>query len=368
MAIGHLRLAAATVLLASAAPAGLALAMGGGGGMGGGSASVPSVSAPRYDASAEYQHGMTDFAAKYKDAVRDFEHVTEAAPEVATGWFMLGNARNAAGDIKGAAHAYDKAVKIDPKPIAPRRDLALSLAKLNQKDKADKALTELKSEAAACGDTCPDAADLKAAVTAVEAAMNPVAPAAYVPPTGGLLFQSGAGDAAYVQAVSLINERRWNAALASLDKAELAFGPHPDILTYKGYVWRKLGDLIKAEGYYRAALAAAPGHRGASEYYGELKVIKGDMAGARVMLAKLDAECAFGCSRSRRSCAGGSRWATTRSLLIALSLRTDPGGRRRRPAAAARHALAGPGGRCQRAADPARERVPAAASRCRGGL
>ncbi len=299
MAIGRLKWAAATVLLASAAPAGLVMAMGGGGGMGGGAASVPSISARKYDASAEYQHGMTDFdAAKYKDAVRDFEHVTEAAPEVATGWFMLGNARNAAGDIKGAAHAYEKAVKIDPKPIAPRRDWALSLAKLNQKDKADKQLTDLKTAAAACGDTCPDAADLKAAVAAVEAAINPVAPAAYVAPTSGLLFQSGEGDAAYVQAVSLINERRWPEALASLDKAELAFGPHPDILTYKGYVWRKLGDLTKAEGYYRAALAAAPGHRGASEYYGELKVIRGDMAGARVMLAKLDAECAFGCAEA----------------------------------------------------------------------
>jgi Flp pilus assembly protein TadD len=80
-----------------------------------------------------------------------------------------------------------------------------------------------------------------------------------------------------------------------LDKAEEAFGPHPDILTYKGYAWRKLGRLDKAESYYRQALALVPGHRGATEYYGELKVIRGDMAGARAMLAKLDAQCAYGC-------------------------------------------------------------------------
>ncbi len=299
MAIGHLRLAAAAVLLASAAPAGMALAMGGGGGMSSGSSNVPSVSTPQYDPSAEYQHGMTDFqAGKYKDAEHDFEHVTEAAPKVATGWYMLGNAYNAAGDLKGAAHAYEKAVKLDPKPIPPRRDWAVALAKSNQKDKADKALSDLKTEASACGDTCPDAADLKAAIAAVETAMNPAAPAAFVRPQGGLMFQPGEGDAAYVQAVSLINERRWTEAMASLDKAQLAFGPHPDILTYKGYVWRKLGRLDQAEAYYQAALAVAPGHRGASEYYGELKVIKGDMAGARLMLARLDAECAFGCAEA----------------------------------------------------------------------
>ncbi len=99
-----------------------------------------------------------------------------------------------------------------------------------------------------------------------------------------------------VQAVSLINERRYaeNAMLA-LEKAEAVFGPHPDILTYKGYVSRKLGRLDAAEAYYRQALALAPGHRGATEYYGELKVIRGDLAGARALLASLDAQCAFGC-------------------------------------------------------------------------
>ena len=303
MATGRWKWAAAAALLASASPAALALAMGGGGGgTSGGSSGVPSASAPQYDASAEYQHGMADFqAAKYKDAVRDFEHTTEAAPTVATGWYMLGTAKDAAGDIKGAAKAYERAVKLDPKPIAPRRDWAVALAKSNQKDKAGKALAQLKDEATACGDTCSNAADLKAAVTAVEAAVNPsspAAPAALLQRPSGLMFQPGAGDAAYVEAVSLINERRWTEAMASLDKAQLAFGPHPDILTYKGYVWRKLGRLDKAEAYYQAALATAPSHRGASEYYGELKVIKGDMAGARAMLAKLDAECSFGCAEA----------------------------------------------------------------------
>ena len=87
-------------------------------------------------------------------------------------------------------------------------------------------------------------------------------------------------------------------ALKSLDQAREAFGPHPDILTYQGYTWRKKGVLDRAEGYYQQALAIAPQHRGATEYYGELKVERGDMAGAKLMLAKLDTICAFGCAEA----------------------------------------------------------------------
>lgn len=107
-----------------------------------------------------------------------------------------------------------------------------------------------------------------------------------------------AGDQAYIAAVSLINEGRYDEALASLDQARTVFGPHPDILTYQGYTWRKKGDLDRAETYYRQALAVFPDHIGATEYYGELKVERGDLAGAKVMLAKLDRLCAFGCAEA----------------------------------------------------------------------
>jgi hypothetical protein len=45
-------------------------------------------------------------------------------------------------------------------------------------------------------------------------------------------------------------------------------------------------------------LAIAPRHRGALEYYGELKVERGDLAGARRMLARLDRACSFGCAEA----------------------------------------------------------------------
>ena len=57
---------------------------------------------PQYDPEVEYQHGTADLqAGKYKDAVNDFEHVTQAAPRSANGWLMLGEAMDGAGDDQG---------------------------------------------------------------------------------------------------------------------------------------------------------------------------------------------------------------------------------------------------------------------------
>lgn len=299
-------LAVTSGLALLAAPA-LVLAMGsggmGGGGMpsGGGMMNQPS-SAPEYDPQVEYQRGTDALqAGKYRDAVTDFTHVTDVAPRSANGWLMLGEAKEGAGDEKGAQKAYERSVKLDGTSVQAHRALALSEIKLNQMDKARGELADLQTKAATCGDSCPDAADLKAAIAAIQAGMPGAAPApaaANDAATHLSVAAPQAGDGAYVRAVSLINERRWDEALASLDKAETALGPHPDILTYKGYVWRKKGDWTRAEDFYRQALAIDPSHRGATEYYGELKVLKGDVAGAKSMLARLDAVCTYGCAEA----------------------------------------------------------------------
>jgi tetratricopeptide (TPR) repeat protein len=298
MAMAWVRVSITILGLAVAVACPNAAAASGGGGGGGGQ--MPSVAAPQYDPVREYQRGLADYqAGKFKDAVRDFEHVTEVQPRVANPWYMLGLSRAGVGDLKGAAHVYEKAIKLDAAPVPPHREYGVTLAKLKQTDKAGAELAALKTRAAACNSTCPEAADLAAAVAAIEQAMAAGAPAAQLTQPASLLFASAAdGDAAYVRAVSLINERRYAEALVSLDAAEAAFGPHPDVLTYKGYVWRKLGQLDRAESYYQAALAAAPTHRGATEYYGELKVIRGDLVGARAMLGRLEAQCAFGCAEA----------------------------------------------------------------------
>lgn len=278
--------------------AGGALASGGGGG-GGGGADMGS-SGPQYDPVAEYQKGVAALqASKWKEAERAFQHVTQAAPKAPEGWFFLGFSRAGQGDFKGARKAYEKAARLKPEDVDTRRELALTLVKLGEADKAGAELATLKARETTCAGKCPESAALKTAITKVEAAITAAAaPAAAPAPAGmsSLLFGDPAsGDRAYVSAVSLINERRWPEALAALDEAGRAVGPHPDILTYRGYVLRRMGRLDAAETWYRAALAIAPDHRGATEYYGELKVLRGDLDGAKVMLARLEKSCVYGC-------------------------------------------------------------------------
>jgi Flp pilus assembly protein TadD len=262
--------------------------------MGGGSSSTPSASAPAYDPAADYAAGVSALkAGEFKAAEKSLSRVAGSTPNSAEVWRMLGEANAGQQDFKGARKAYEKAVKLEPESLAAHKGLGLALAGLKDPN-AQAELDWLNAKSKSCADACAEAADLKAAVDAVQSAMSGAPQAALQP--GPLMFATpAAADSAYLAAVGLINERRYGEALQALDRARSAFGPHPDVLTYQGYTWRKLGDWDRAETYYRQALAVAPAHKGALEYYGELKVERGDLAGAKRMLAKLDRACAFGC-------------------------------------------------------------------------
>jgi Flp pilus assembly protein TadD len=290
-----------TVLLAGAVLAlggATALASGGGGG-GGGGGGMPSESAPQYDPAAEYAKAIAALkAGQYRDAARAAQHVADAVPKSPEAWKLLGVARAGDNDWKASRRAYERVVKLTPDDAGAHAGLGMALANLKD-PKAQGEIDWLKARLQACGAACPDAANLKALTGAVEGAVAgapaPAKPSAAL--SGHMLFGGPkAGDAAYVQAVSLINDKRYDEALKALADAQAAFGPHPDILTYEGYAWRKKGDDVRAEQYYRQALAIAPNHVGATEYYGELKVARGDLAGARKMLARLDRICTFGCA------------------------------------------------------------------------
>ena len=149
-----------------------------------------------------------------------------------------------------------------------------------------------------CAGACAKAAEIGRAVEALTAAIG-TPPQARLETRPSLLFASTAGgDHAYLDAVGLINEGRYEAAIEALDAARATFGPHPDVLTYLGFANRKLRRYDVAETYYRTALAAAPDHRGATEYYGELMAERGDIEGAERMLAKLEVGCDFGCAEA----------------------------------------------------------------------
>ncbi|GAO80152.1 MULTISPECIES: lipopolysaccharide assembly protein LapB [unclassified Sphingopyxis] len=261
---------------------------------GGGSGAPPSQSS--YDPTVDYQKGADAYASgKYDEAAKAFKKVVSAVPKNPQANYLLGASYMAQGDFSRAVKPLETALRYDDKMIDARRDLGIAQAKLGKAEKADEQLGALKAMQEGCAATCADSAKLTDAIAKLEAAVaaGPQAQNAVEPEVR--LASAATLDATYVAAVSLINEHHYEAAIAKLDTALWAAGPHPDVLTYLGFANRKLKRYDAAETYYREALAIAPSHRGALEYYGELKLERGDIAGARAHLAKLESICGFGC-------------------------------------------------------------------------
>ena len=281
---------ALVLALAAAQPA---LSSGGGDG-GGGGASMPSTSAPDYDPVVEYRTGIAAYEAKdFKKAVVAFKRVVAVAPTLAPAQYLLGASLMGMGDYKRAIKPLEAASKADPGLIEAQRDLAISYARQGDTVKAAARREALIARKATCAGTCPAAAQIDAAIAAVDAVLAGAAPQALGPTRAPRSL--AAIDSTYVEAVSLINEGRFEPAVALLEGALWSAGPHPDLLTYLGYASRKLGKYDTAGSWYRAALAVAPNHRGALEYYGELKLQRGDRRGALAHLARLEQLCGFGC-------------------------------------------------------------------------
>lgn len=300
------RMAGSIVLATALAASGSAVLAAGGGGGGGGS--MPSMSAPNYDPAEDYRNGVAALGEKnYKTARKSLDRVLKAAPKDANTNYLAGLAHAGDGDMKGARSLFEKAVKYDANLIPAQGELGVTYAKLGDQAKAQAQLDLLKQKQGACGTACAQAADLQKAVDDVTAALaaGPQARLDLVPDAA--FASAAAGDSAYLGAVALINEQRYDAAIDALKASQRAFGPHPDILTYLGFAHRKLRRYDIAEAYYLAALAIAPTHRGATEYYGELMVERGDLAGAEQKLAALDASCDFGCYEAEEL----RRWIAT---------------------------------------------------------
>jgi tetratricopeptide (TPR) repeat protein len=260
---------------------------------------MPSVNAPDFDPSAEYRKGIDSLqASKFADAKSSFARVLGVAPNDANTNFLAGMADAGLNDFKGAAKHYEKAVREDGKMVVAQQELAVTYLKLGDRPKADAALGKLRGLDAGCKSTCKDADLIKKAIATVEAAMGQPSQAMLTTEPPFLFASAKAGDTAYLQAVALINEHKYQDAIEALQHARATFGTQPDVLTYLGFANRKLGRYDVAVSYYLQALAAAPNHKGATEYYGELMVERGDMTGAKRMLAKLDNLCTFGCAEA----------------------------------------------------------------------
>ncbi|WOE75002.1 tetratricopeptide repeat protein [Alterisphingorhabdus coralli] len=263
-----------------------------------GSRSSPSQSTPQYDAAEEYQKGVKALEkADYRKAEKAFKRSLRVAPEDANTQYMLGVTYMRTEQFGKAVKRFERAVNTDADMVLAHRDLAIAYVQLDEQEKAQKVLGQMKALQAECREdaNCAEMKDLDEAVMAVESELAGGGGTASYGPYMKVLADASRGDALYSDAIALINQQRYAEALEHLDDAALAFGPHPDILTYQGFANRKLKRFDVAEGYYGRALALAPEHRGAWEYYGELKLERGDMAGAKQHLARLESLCSFGC-------------------------------------------------------------------------
>ena len=133
-------------------------------------------SIPEYDAAADYARALAALkAARYREAARLAERVTEGVPTNPAGWRLLGVAYAGDNNWKGARRAYLRAVKLTPDDMTVHVGLGLAMANLGDA-RAQAELDWLRARASVCGDTCPDAAHLQNYCATVESAMR--APAA----------------------------------------------------------------------------------------------------------------------------------------------------------------------------------------------
>lgn len=312
----------AIIAILAAVAAAPAFAAGSGGGSG-----LPSTSGPRVDPAKAYQEGVEALQAKdYKTAEKRFGDVLSVAPKNAEANYYMALAKSGLGKPKQSARYLERAIRERPSFVEAREKLALVSIELGEPEEARAqlaAIEGLKTECAADG-ACdePFKARVDRAIERVRQALKPKVgetpegmvsgaapaevPAEAAPPEapaeegGGqqsLFFAPERdGNALYVAAVRLINEARYDDAIASLKQAQAIAGPHPDILNYLGFAHRKLGRMAEATSFYAQALAINPDHLGANEYLGELYVETGDLDRARRQLAELDRLCAFGCA------------------------------------------------------------------------
>ena len=131
------------------------------------------VPGAKIDPAIEYARGFTDLnLARFGPAEEDFNTALKVDPNNPRTLFMLGEARVALGNLKGAEWAFAKALKYDPQQIVIRGEYAVILAKLGQSDQAQAQLAILNARAVACGGSCPEADDFKAEVDRVQAALS----------------------------------------------------------------------------------------------------------------------------------------------------------------------------------------------------
>jgi Flp pilus assembly protein TadD len=93
----------------------------------------------------------------------------------------------------------------------------------------------------------------------------------------------------FAGARQLILNGQYDAGIAAM--RALKFDDHPDVATFLGLAYHKLGRLEEARTWYERALTVDPNHRLALSFYGMMRAETGDMNRARADLEKLKLIC-----------------------------------------------------------------------------
>jgi tetratricopeptide (TPR) repeat protein len=177
VAIAAIALAAPALAAAQDRVAGANAAAAGGIAPGGANSfdAAPQTGMPRakIDPAIEYARGFTDFnLGRFVTAQDEFDLALKVDRNNPKILFMLGEAKVALGDLKGAVRTFEKALKYAPEQITIRGEYAVALAKAGQADQAETQLGVLQARAVACAGACPQADDFKAEVERIQAALS----------------------------------------------------------------------------------------------------------------------------------------------------------------------------------------------------
>lgn len=229
----------------------------------------------------------------YGPAIVQLEQVLELIPEDADANYYMGLAYIGLKQPESAVPFLSQAIRSNDDYYAAYEQLGLVNLQMDQMDQARAFSERLGEKVAACADSCSE--ELNTANASLKAALEGKT-TAVIDPASLLLNSKVDAGVVYRGAIAEINQGNYLAAIDLLMKTSAEAGPHPDVMTYLGFSYRKMQQYDQAIHYYRQALAIDSEHKGANEYLGELYVEIGDLARAGLQLQKLDELCPFSCA------------------------------------------------------------------------
>ncbi len=100
---------------------------------------------------------------------------------------------------------------------------------------------------------------------------------------------------AFNDAIALIDEDRYDEAIALLEEVAEEEPNSADVWNLLGLSYRSIGQSDRAFAAYNKALLINPDHVGANEYLGQLYLQVGDLEKAKAQLRIVDTACVVGC-------------------------------------------------------------------------